>query len=99
MKSRYASRVGSRGGRSREEYGDLQGSFDSAVACAPAALRMTDYFFVGFCAAATSGRNAPTEIPRVPPEKPSMYAEFTPITWPRELNTGPPLPPCAVGAS
>lgn len=42
---------------------------------------------------AISGRSASTETPSVPPENPSMYAEFTPITSPMVLNTGPPLPP------
>jgi hypothetical protein len=52
-----------------------------------------------FFAAVISGRRASTEMPRVPPENPSMYAALIPITSAWELNTGPPLPPWAVGAS
>src|ERR1019366_9290863 len=54
----------------------------------------------GACfAVSSSGRNSLTAIPRVPPEKPSMYAELMPTTSPRRFSTGPPLPPRAVGAS
>jgi hypothetical protein len=51
------------------------------------------------CASCSMGRSDSTEIPSVEPENPSMYAKLTPMTSPLALNTGPPLPPWAVGAS
>src|SRR3954465_15935666 len=47
----------------------------------------------------SNGRSESEEVPRVLPEKPSIYAKFTPMTSPSELRTGPPLPPCALDAS
>src|ERR1700745_3904411 len=48
---------------------------------------------------ASTGRSESTEIPRVLPENPSIYAKFTPMTSPFEFRTGPPLPPWALEAS
>src|SRR6266576_768314 len=47
----------------------------------------------------SNGRSESTEIPRVLPENPSIYAKFTQMTSPFELRTGPPLPPWALEAS